>query len=79
MNKRQVKDILDLVLTWSSDRQDDAAEILTLMEAQDQAGFHLTDEQVQEVERRRRDSSAEYLTLDEAKARIDRLLGRASW
>ncbi|MGJ4947624.1 hypothetical protein [Bradyrhizobium sp. HKCCYLS20291] len=76
MNKQQMKDILDRVLTWSSDRQDDAAEILTLMEAQDQAGFHLTDEQVQEVERRRRDGSAKHLTLDEFNARVDRLLGR---
>ncbi|MGJ5181376.1 hypothetical protein ACQR16_33115 [Bradyrhizobium oligotrophicum] len=75
MSKPQVKDMLDRVLTWSSDRQDDAAEILALMEAQDQAGYHLTDEQVREIERRRRDGIASHLTLDDFNARIDRLLG----
>jgi hypothetical protein len=75
MSKPQVKDILDRVLTWSSDRQDDAAEILALMEAQDQAGYHLTDEQVREVERRRRDADGPRLTLSEFNARIGHLLG----
>ena len=74
MSKPQVKDLLERVLTWPAERQDDAAEILALMEAQDQASYGLTDEQVREVERRRRDVDASHVTLNEFNARIDRLL-----
>ncbi|MGJ4994874.1 hypothetical protein [Bradyrhizobium sp. HKCCYLR20261] len=76
MSKPQVKDMLDRVLTWSSDRQDDAAAILALMEAQDQAGYYLTDEQMREVERRRDDEGASNLTLNEFNARIDSLISK---
>ncbi len=75
MSKPQVKDLLERVLTWPAERQDDAAEILALMEAQDQAGYGLSDEQVREVQRRRRDPNASHVTLNEFNARIDRLLG----
>ena len=55
MTKDQVKEILDRVLTWSPERQDDAARVLRQMEEQDASPYRLSDEQVEEVERRRAD------------------------
>jgi hypothetical protein len=53
MTRDQVKEILDRVLTWPPERQEDAARVLTEMEEQDASSHHLTDEQVEEVRRRR--------------------------
>ena len=72
MTKDQVKEILDRVLTWSPERQSDAAEILTLMEVQDQSGYRLTDEQAAEVRRRLAKKNPTYVPLDEARARLRR-------
>jgi hypothetical protein len=55
MTKEQVKEILDRVLTWPPKRQEDAARVLSEMEAQDTSSYHLTDQQVEEVRRRRQD------------------------
>ena len=70
MSKEQVKAVLDRVLTWPSERQEDAAKILMLMESADQSIYRLTDEQVEEVQRRRADQNAPKLTLDEFKERF---------
>ena len=75
MSREQVKAILDRVLTWPNERQEDAAKILMLMETQDESIYRLTDEQVEEVQRRRSDPHARRLTLDEFNARVRRLLG----
>jgi hypothetical protein len=74
MSKEQVKAILDRVLTWPNERQEDAAKVLMLMESQDESLYRLTDEQVEEVQRRRSDPDARRLTLDEFNARLSRLL-----
>lgn len=74
MTRDQVKAILDRVLTWSPQRQQDAAEILTLLEAHDSNPVRLTDEQAAEVRRRMRDKDAKTLTLAELDERL-RLLG----
>ena len=55
MTKEQVKEVLDRVRTWPPKRQQDAARVLSEMEAQDASPYHLTDEQVEEVRRRRQD------------------------
>jgi hypothetical protein len=55
MTKEQVKEILDRVLTWPAIRQEDAARVLSEMEEQDASPYVLTDEQVEEVGRRRVD------------------------
>ncbi len=70
MTKNQVKSILDRVLTWPRERQQDAAEMLTLMGEQDKATYRLTDEQVAEVNRRLADPNPKFLTLDEARERF---------
>jgi DNA-binding PadR family transcriptional regulator len=75
MSKEQVKAVLDRVLTWPDERQEDAAKVLMLMESQDQNVYRLTDEQVEEIRRRRADPDARRLTLDEFK---ERLRGRLS-
>jgi hypothetical protein len=57
MTREQVKEILDRVLTWPPERQENAARILTQMEEQEASPYRLTDEQLKEVERRRADFS----------------------
>jgi len=63
------------VLTWPSERQEDAAKALMLTESQDESVYRLTDEQVEEVRRRRTDQNAPRLTPDEFKERLYRRLG----
>jgi hypothetical protein len=75
MTKEQVKAVLDRVLTWPSERQEDAAKFLMLMESQNESVYRLTDEQVEEVRRRRTDPNARKLTLEEFNERLRRRLG----
>ncbi|MGX1324108.1 hypothetical protein AB7M17_007561 [Bradyrhizobium sp. USDA 377] len=75
MSKEQVKAVLDRVLTWPPERQEDAAKMLILMESQDESVYRLTDEQVEEVRRRRSDPNARRLTLEEFKERLNQRLG----
>jgi hypothetical protein len=67
MTKEQVKEILDRVLTWPPERQEDAARILTAMEAHDASPLRLTDAQVAEVRRRLADRNPKFLTLEEVR------------
>jgi hypothetical protein len=55
MTKEQVKEILQRVLTWPPERQEDAARVLADMEEQGASPYHLSNEQVEEVKRRRQD------------------------
>jgi hypothetical protein len=70
MTKDQVKAVLDRVLTWPSDRQEDAARVLTEMEQQVASSYTLTDEQVAEVKRRLADPNPKFLTLEEVRGRF---------
>jgi hypothetical protein len=72
MTKDQVKEILDRVLTWPLERQEDAAEILMSIEAQDKSGYGLTDEQLAELRRRRAEKNPKTLTLAEFDNRLRR-------
>ena len=72
MTKHDVKQILERVLTWPPERQDDIAEILMSIEAQDRSGYHLTDEQVAELRRRRAEKNPKTLTLAEFDERLRR-------
>lgn len=58
MTKEQVREILDRVLTWPPKRQQDAVQVLAAMEQQDACPYRLTDEQAEEVGRRRADFAA---------------------
>ena len=65
MTKDQLKAVLDRVLTWPQQRQQDAAEILTLMEEQDNSTLRLTDEQAAEVRRRLANPSPNRIPAEE--------------
>lgn len=75
MSKEQVKAVFDRVMTWPAERQEDAAKILMLMEAQDESVYRLTDEQVAEVQRRIADPNRRLLTLEEFNERLRARLG----
>ena len=70
MTKAEIKVVLDRVLTWPTERQEDAARVLTLMEEQDASPYGLTDEQLAEVERRLAEPNPESMTLTESRRRI---------
>ena len=72
MTRDQLKAVLDRVLTWPRERQEDAARVLTEMEQQNESQYHLTDEQVAEVNRRLADPNPKFLTLEEVRARFAR-------
>jgi DNA-binding PadR family transcriptional regulator len=55
MTRDQVKKMLERVLAWPPERQEDAVRLLSKMEEQDNTIYRLTNEQVEEVERRRRE------------------------
>jgi hypothetical protein len=77
MSREQVKAVLDRVLTWPSERQEDAAKLLMLMESQDESVYRLTDEQVEEVRRRMADPNRKLISVAEARERLARLGGEA--
>jgi hypothetical protein len=70
MSKEEVKAVLDRVLTWPDERQEDAAKVLMLMESADDSVYRLTDEQVEEVRRRQANPNPRRLTLEEFKERL---------
>ena len=72
MTREQVKEVLDRVLTWPPERQEDAAEILMSIEAQDRSGYRLSGEQLAELRRRRAERDPKTLTLAEFDERLRR-------
>ena len=72
MTKEQLKAVLDRVLSWPPERQEEAARVLTQMEEQDASPYQLTDEQLAEVKRRLADPTPKFLTLEEVRERFAR-------
>jgi hypothetical protein len=72
MTKEQVKEILDRVLTWSPERQEEAAEILMSIEARDTNDYALDDEQLAELRRRRAEKNPKTVDLAEFDKRLRR-------
>lgn len=70
MTKDQVKAVLDRVLTWPQQQQEDAAQVLLGIEERGQRSVRLTDEQIAEVERRIADPNPTFLTLEEVRGRF---------
>lgn len=70
MTRDQVKAVLDRVLTWPPERQEDAVRVLEGMEELDASEYRLSDEQVAEVERRIANPNPKYLTLEEFNERF---------
>ena len=65
MTRDQVKEMLDRVLSWPPERQEQALHVLAEMEAQDESRLRLTDEQVAEVKRRRADPNPKTIPAEE--------------
>ena len=72
MAKDQVKAVLDRVLTWQPQRQEDVAEFLMSIEAQDNSNYRLSDEQLAELRRRRAETNPKTFTLAEFDERLRR-------
>jgi hypothetical protein len=72
MTREQVKAILDRVLSWPAERQQDAAEILMGIEAQDKSEYQLSDEQLAELRRRRAEKDPKAISLAEFDQRLRR-------
>jgi hypothetical protein len=70
MTREQVKAILDRVLTWPPERQEDVVEILKAVEEQDASELHLSAEQLAEVRRRRAKSDPNRVPFDEVFKRL---------
>ncbi len=70
MTRDEVKTILDRVLTWSPERQEDAARVLSEMERQDDSGLRLTEEQADEVRRRLANPSEPRILAEEVFCRF---------
>jgi hypothetical protein len=66
MTREQVKEVLDRVLTWPPERQEDAVEILKAVEEQDASELRLTEEQRAEVQRRRTKNDPNRIPFREA-------------
>lgn len=65
VTRDQVKEVLDRVLSWPQQRQEDAAEMLKLMEEQDKSELRLSDEQAAEVRRRLADPDRKAIPAEE--------------
>ena len=67
---KDTKTVLDRVLTWPPERQEDAVRMLTAMEEQDHSTLRLSDEQAAEVRRRLNEKNPKVLTHAEFNKRI---------
>lgn len=72
MTRDQVKAVLDRVLTWPQERQEEVAEFLMSVETQDKSDYRLNEEQIAELRRRRAETSPKTLTLTEFDERLRR-------
>ena len=70
MKKEHIKAVLDRVLTWPTERQEEAVRVLAEMEEQDRSNLQLSEEQIAEVERRLAEPDPKFLTLEEVRARF---------
>ena len=70
MTRDQVKEILDRVLTWLADRQEDVARMVEVMGEQDGSEPRLSDQQAAEVRRRLADPRDDNIPAEEVFARF---------
>jgi hypothetical protein len=75
MTKEQVKRILDRVLTWPPERQEDVAHVVELMEEQHGSQLQLSEAQLAEVRRRRAEKDPKTMTLAEFNERLRQRYG----
>jgi hypothetical protein len=73
MTKEQVKEVLDRVLSWSPQRQEEAAELLKLIEQHDSSPMGLSEEQAAELRERLAEENPATISLTELDQRLRRL------
>ncbi len=66
MTQKELQNVFDRVLTWSPERQRDVADMLNIMEQEDQPRPTLTEEQVTEVKRRLAEKNPKYVSVEDA-------------
>ena len=66
MTRDQVKEVLDRVLAWPPERQQDAVEILKSIEEQDASGLQMTSEQLAELRQRRAKNDLNRIPFEDA-------------
>jgi hypothetical protein len=57
MTRKDIREVLDRVLTWPEDRQEDAARVLIEIKEFDAGGYELDDKRVEDAERSNAESS----------------------
>ena len=67
--------MLDRVLTWPKERQENAVEILERMEQQNKSPLRLTEEQAAEVRRRLKEKHPKTVTLVQFNQHVRRRYG----
>ncbi|HEY4516738.1 MAG TPA: hypothetical protein VJG64_02225 [Candidatus Paceibacterota bacterium] len=67
MTSKVLEEVIKRVGAWPEERQEAAARVLMDMEEQGVATYQLSDEQVVEVERRRKNLNRKFLTLKEVR------------
>lgn len=72
MTTKALKEAIERVQRWPEQRQEDAARMLLEMEAQTTSSYHLTDEQLAEVRRRRAVKNPKTMSLAELDSRLRR-------
>ena len=70
MTKKEVREILDRVLTWPPERQEDAAHVLAKMEEYDASECGLSGEQAEEVAHQMNSLGPTFITLGEIQRRF---------
>ena len=70
MTSKEITAILERVRTWPQKRQEDLARIVLELEEQDTRSYGLSDEQVEEVRRIRREIRSGKVATDEEMAQL---------
>ena len=71
MTQDEIKAVLDGVMTWPRERQEEAVALLTSLEARpDDSDYHLTDEQAEEVRRRLAEPNPKAMPMEEVFGRF---------
>jgi hypothetical protein len=70
MTKEQVKEVLDRVLTWPPERQQDAVRVIESLERQNSDALRLSEEQAEEVRRRVANPSPDKIPAEDVFKRL---------
>ena len=70
MTSKEIKDVLERVLNWPKERQQDIARVVRLIEEQDKSPLRLTPEQAAEVRRRLREKNPKNIPAEKVFARL---------